>query len=262
MNEQKDIVVLGDKNCLGYAISKAFSLFPKYHVYTKVQQNLKDELTSIKQSEINNIEKIFYCNELFDLNARSIRGIDTDNVLDFILSIEAEEIVFFETYTFQKDIGCKCNDDLLEFKKNIKKQLNNKIKDTWIRIPQVYGIFQESNNIIPRLILNPDEYKLSYGADDIISLIYSMDIADFLVNEEGIDLEKRIISIDYHNLIKVIECLKLSNYNDLQNCWIYLENGQRIYLNLENMIIRKFIYSILEVIEYYEINKSFYFKFL
>ena len=125
-------------------------------------------------------------------------------------------------------------------------------KSTMIKIPNIYGIYQEEENIIPRIILNDrtEEYRNSVISKKFLS---AWTMAEAVVHNHFTDLNKYSFSISLKNLFFLLEDMKKNDIPDLElyQALLRINDADKV---------RKIIYYLLETVEFYTYNEKYYKK--
>ena len=125
-------------------------------------------------------------------------------------------------------------------------------KSTVITIPNVYGIYQEKEDIIPRIIMNDrvEEFRSSEVSEKFLS---AWSIAEAIIDNHYTDLDQYAFSLPIKNLVLLLEDMKKNEMPDLQVC-------RELLLVEDEDEARKIIYYLLEAIEFYTSNERCYGK--
>ncbi|AIQ51310.1 hypothetical protein R70331_07160 [Paenibacillus sp. FSL R7-0331] len=125
---------------------------------------------------------------------------------------------------------------------------------TVLKLPYLYGIFQDENGLLPCL-LRTALSGLPASIPTHVKLIHSDDVALKCVNR-AYDLTDAIMTIAVDQLAEVLKCLRTNHYQGLQELYYQNGDGQTEFFNLESSFCRSAIYKLLELIEHNEINKG------
>lgn len=125
-------------------------------------------------------------------------------------------------------------------------------KSVGIKIPNVYGIYQEKGDIIPRIILN-DKTEEFCNSEAFEKFLSAWSIAEAVIDNHFTDLQEYTFSLPLKNLVLLLENMKKNEMPDFQVC------RELLWTDDEGKA-RKIIYYLLEAIEFYTSNERYYRK--
>jgi hypothetical protein len=123
-------------------------------------------------------------------------------------------------------------------------------KSVAIKIPNVYGIYQEKGDIIPRIILNDkaEELRSSELSEKFLS---AWSIAEAVIDNNLEELQEYTFTLPLKDLVFLMEDLKKEEMFDLNFCCKFFQTD-------DEGKVRRIIYNLLEVIEFYISNEMYY----
>ena len=251
----KKYLIVGADNCIGYALCKRLMLERELCVYGvntrfnhygnksfkyALNRNVFDEVELLDNDcwaylHKNDYDVIFWCDAvLTEHKYTNIRG-KVDEFIKIMAGIRYQKIVFF----------------INKFA-NIDKDRQSLPVENCIlmKIPNVYGLYQDKEDIIPRIILNDriEEYSSSETCEDFVS---AWSIADAIINNHYIDLRKYTFSVRLKDLVIFFDKMKMNKTPDIEVC------KKLLHINNDTKV-KETIYYMLEAMEFYMSNKMCY----
>lgn len=253
---KKNYLIIGSDTCIGYALCKRLMIEKEFCIYginTKFNhygnkcfqyafdRNIYDEIEVYQNNSCREylIEKkydaIFWCDDVWAEhdNANTYRKVKKFfRIMD---GINYRNLFFWVRETV--------NSDTIEMKLLPE-------KSTMIKIPNVYGIYQEKEDILPQIILNGKIEGYSY-IENSEKFIAAWSIAEAVIDNNFIDLYNLTFSVSLKNLVFLLESIKK---NDVSKLELYQE-----FLQINDLEkVKKIIYYLLEAIEFYKCNEMYY----
>lgn len=255
---KKEYLIFGADTCIGYALCKRLMTekdFRLYGINTKFNhygnkcfqyafnRNIYDEIEVYQNNSCREylMEKtydaIFWCDDVWTEyeNANIYRKVNKFfRIMD---GINYRNLFFWAKETVSGDV--------IEIKLLPE-------KSTLIKIPNIYGIYQEREGIIPKIILN-DKIEGYFYADNSEKFISAWSIAEAVIDNDFVDLHNYTFSVSLKNLVFLLEDIKK---NDVPKLELY---QQLLKINDLDKV-KKIIYYLLETIEFYKCNEIYYRK--
>lgn len=250
-----NILVIGADTCIGYALCKRFLIDRQFCVYgINVEFNhygnqsfkYARKRNMFEREELNKEECIQYLSsQTYNAIYWCIDILSEDNLSESKRRFyEYQQIlsnIKYHTIYFFKDKYCLFHGD---------EKLSLFGKIIIISIPEIYGIYQTIEHIVPQIIL---EQKLSDDLDmeKYIELISAWSLAILLKEQMYSDIEKYTLHLKKIDLYNIISELKRKDSSDNDYCEQILQANNVGSVNQS-------IYYMLEAIEFYISNKMYY----
>lgn len=253
--KMKNILVIGADTCIGYTLCKKLFIdreFCVYGIYVEFNHYGNESFLYARNRnmfdyiELDNEECIKYLsNQIYDAVYWCVDVLREDNLSEnkrrfceyqhLLSSIQYRTIYFF------KDKYCFLHEN---------ERVSTDDKAIIIPIPEVYGIYQTIEHIVPQIILGLTSANNEDMEDDT-ELISAWSLAMLLKEEKYCEIERYTLHLKGKDLITILSELNQKNFNGTDYCEQILKESN-IYLVDQSM------YYMLEVIDFYISNKMNY----
>lgn len=252
----KNYLIIGADTCIGYALCKRLTIEKEFcicgintrfnHYGNKCFQyafnrNVYDEAEVYKNNDCRlylmdkSYDAIFWCDSIWTEDEDATICGRVTRFFQFMDGIKYKKLFFWVRETGNPDgTEPKFSAD----------------RSTAIKIPNLYGIYQERGDIIPRIILNDitEEFHSSEALEKFIS---AWSIAEAVIDNHFTDLQKYTFSVPLKNLVLLLEHMKKNEMLDFHSC-------RKLLLTDDVGKVRRIIYYLFEAIEFYTSNELYY----
>lgn len=252
----KNYLIVGADTCIGYALCKRLMIEKEFCVYginTKFfhygknsfeyvfNRNVYDEAELYENSECRaylsekKYDAVFWCDDMWSNEESDVICGKVKRFLQILKGIEYREIIFWIDET--KATAWPTEEPPAE-------------KSKAVAIPNVYGIYQETEATVVKIIMNDSAEEFCHS-EEVERFISAWSIAEAVIDNFLTDMERYTFSLPIKNLVLLLGNLKKDGIPNLRLCMELLRLD-------DERKTKRILYNLLEMIEFYASNEQCY----